>query len=92
MINNNQLILANLIYKNDSLEVLRGIQNDDTIGGGAVFIKTATSNELGFRNRIPNKAGSFILIPKRCKEFFPSLSDIELNANVEFNVCFKPTY
>lgn len=57
---------------------------------GEIFIKLVKSNELGFRNGVPGRAGSFLLIPKKCSTYFPKLKANVLNANVTVNLQIEP--
>ena len=57
---------------------------------GYAFLKRVQSNELGFRNGVANKAGSFLLIPKTCINFFPEVNADVLNASSTISLTIKP--
>lgn len=87
---NNEKIPVN-VYKKAKLNLESEIvQQISKVFKGTAFVKQVKSNELGFRNGIAGKAGSFILIPKNCLEIFPNLSENIENDKNTIRVCIEP--
>lgn len=78
------------VYKNikDSIEKLQ-LESLAQDFPGEVFIKKLNAQELGYRNNVPKKAGSYLLVPKSTIQFFPPLSSIVPNAKTELTVKFN---
>ena len=50
------------------------------------YVHKLNSQELGYRNNIPGKAGRYFYISKACAGFFPPLSDTVKNDHIFINI------
>ncbi|TWH82575.1 HNH endonuclease [Sedimentibacter saalensis] len=83
--------IPNFVYKRSRKKIQDEIVNKySEIFKGVFFLKLVKSNELGIRNGVPGKAGSFVLVPKECITMFPELSENELNSNATISLIIKP--
>lgn len=55
------------------------------------YVKKLYKNELGIRNNIPNKAGKFLLISKKRKDFFPFLDPDTIEPRTSLGIIINDT-
>ncbi|WP_326512256.1 HNH endonuclease [Clostridium intestinale] len=91
LLNDNKDNIPFTIYKRAKSSLETEIVNQfSEVFKNRAFVKQVKSNELGFRNGISGRAGSFILVPKNCLEIFPELSEIIENDKQTIRVSIEP--